>query len=164
MRNPIGKFKREKLEEINLEAKQINEKLNKVDSFMEDFDTIKEQVNVLFSFMVEENTEPTIEERKEMEEQQAKMQKEIQEQMEQSIQNALINLVNKKENQEAIMNFANQFSQGMQGKGALAGFVDAEGQPNWAGIIEHFMKSRGMGQPPFAGGQPSQSKGKSTGY
>lgn len=165
MKNPIGKFKREKLEEISLEAKGINLKLNKFDLFILDFEKIKEQVNVLFGFMVEENTEPTATELKEMEEEQKAMQEQIAQQMEVTIQNALISLVNKPENQKSIMDFANQFSQGMQGKGSLANMVDADGNPNWWAMFERFMQSKGMGQLPGPGSQPAaQRKGKSTGY
>ena len=161
IKNPIGKFRREKLEEISLEAKQINEKFNKVDAFIDDFEKIKGQINVLFEFMVEENTEPTAEEIKEMEEQA----KAVQEQMETTIQNALINLVNKPENQKSIMDFAEQFSQGLQGKGSLANLVDADGNPNWVAMIEKLMSNRGMGGQPQLQGQPAaQTKGKSTGY
>lgn len=164
MENPIGRKKREKLEEISLEAKGINEKLNSFTVFIEDFDKIKEQVNILFEFMVEENTEPTATEIKEMEEAQAKVQKEIAEQMEITIQNALINLVNKPENQTAITNFANQFSQGMQGKGQLSGIMLEDGSVNWVAALEKFMSGRGVGQPQLQGQPQAQRKGKSTGY
>lgn len=163
MENPIGRKKREKLEEINLEAKAINEKLNKVDEFIVDFDKIKEQINILFDFMVEENTEPTAQEIAEQEKQMKEAQEQIAQQMEVTIQNALINLVNKPENQKSIMEFANQFSQGLQGKGGMAGMVNAEGNPDWLGIFEYFAKGKG-GQPQLQGQPAAQRKGKSTGY
>ena len=167
MDNPIGRKKREELGKIKLEAEQANvilntmsTKLEELELFITRFNSFEEKFQIIFEFMVEENTEPTAEDIQKMQE----MEKEVQEQMKVTIQNALLDLVNKPENQKAIMEFANQFSQGVQGKGQLAGMVDADGNPNWFGMAEKFLSGRNMGVPPQGAPAPAQRKSKSTGY
>ena len=170
IKNPMGRKKREKLDKISATALTIEsnfnfvyEKLEELDLFISRFNVVEYKIQVIFDTFVVEDIEPTAQEIAEQEKQMKEAQEQISQQMEITIQNALINLVNKPENQKAIMDFAEQFSQGMQGKGQFSGMVDADGNPNIMAIIEKLMSNRGMGGQPKLQGQPQQ-KGKSTGY
>lgn len=167
MRNPIGKFRREKLEEINSKIESFQEKFDLYEKMVEDskpiIEDVLEKIDVLFQFTVVDDTPPTPAEIKEMEEQQRTAGKE----MELMIQNAIIGMWNKPENQKAISTFINGLSGGGGPEDVLQNIQNEDGSLNFAGAIEAWRALKGSA-PKMVGatGVPASgtSRGKSTGY
>ena len=156
MKNPIGKFKREKLEEIKnlidsfiLEFNLVKENLvlldtiqNDLSTFKEDFEQIKE---VLFY-------EPTPEEVQEQE-------KEAGEQIENMkliVRSAITDMLNDETNQKALQEFVGQFIGGIQG--AQAGqdvfgmgwdqLTNQDGELDWIKALFALLNQRSKGGSP----------------
>ena len=148
MKNPIGKFRREKLEEINF----------KVDSFIEEFNSIKENMVLLETIQNDLSTfkedfeqikevlfyEPSEEELKEQE----KAAQEQAAQMKLLIRAAISDMLADEKNQEAIKDFVSQFT-GAGKSGQFAGmaydnFVDADGNPDWIKAIFTWFSQQGQ--------------------
>ena len=158
MKNPIGKFKREKLEEINF----------KVDSFIEEFNSVKEKIVLLEVIQTDLGTfkedfeqikevlfyEPTEEEIKEQE----KAAQEQVDNMKLIVRAAISDMLADPKNQEAIQTFAGQFAGAVQGK-SLAGWegiTNEDGSLNWGVAIQ-------MAQQQFGGKKSSSPISSSTG-
>ena len=173
MKRPIKEFKLEILEEIKsqtlpLEEKfnLINEKLVNYEKIIDDSKTMvseyREKFDVLFNFFTQEEPEPSEDEIK-------KQQEEAQEQMSIMIQNAIVTMLNKPENQEAIGNMiSNILGQATGGAGGspLDNLFGEDGGLNMnvaAKLIADNFKKGSSTRLPV--GQPVASRsGKSTGY
>ena len=161
MENPIGKKRREKLEEINSKFVQLEEnvnlfaeKIDKIESFITEF---QEQWKVIFSFMTAEEEEPS----------QAEIDKAQKEQMEMFeivIQNALLGIWNKPENQKAIQTFVSSLGGGGVGDDPLANIQNEDGSLNLQGAIQAWKQLKGGGVPMVPSKAGATSSGKSTGY
>ena len=145
MKNPLGKFRREQLEEIN----------SKVDSFIEEFNLMKENLvlletiqNDVSSFKEEFEQikavlfyEPSPEELKEQE----KQAQESVDEMKLIVRAAISDMLADPKNQEQIQAFLGQFSQAASGQ-SLAGWEgiqNEDGSLNWGVAIQALQKQMG---------------------
>ncbi|MHA1330414.1 MAG: hypothetical protein ACTSR2_04975 [Candidatus Hodarchaeales archaeon] len=127
------KFLEEKFREINLEILEFKEKLNFIEEklllfeqLQEDFTTMKEQFSAIYESLT---YEPTPEELKEQEE----LAKKEVENMKLIVRSAISDMLADPKNQQAIQEFASQFTSAMRGDKAAFGFdinavLDSEGQ------------------------------------
>jgi len=127
----MGKLKRIKQRFLALEEKVnlASEKLASLESFQTDMIDLKGKFDILFEmFTAQQSEEMTPEEIKEQEE----AIKENMEMIKTMVQQAIIEMLAKKENQEAIHAFASQFTASMTGQAGglpfdLAAASDADG-------------------------------------
>ena len=167
MKNPIGKFRREELRKIRLEIESFKEKFNLLSEILQDILSIRNDLTLFMDSMKpiiemfqEEEPEPTEEEMLQAQQEQMKMFEEI-------MKAAIMNILNKKENQEAIMQFVAQFRAGpsaFEGQGFdMSQMLNNEGDldPLKALITYFFNKPKGVGKFPGAGtiSTPTESRG-----
>ena len=168
MKNPIGKFKREKLEEIQLEIESFKEKINLLESFIVDFNSFKDEVS-LFMTKFDNLLEEIFPEEEPLTEEDLKKQQEEQlKQFEEVIAAAIMNILNKPENQAAIEQFIMSFQAGpsaFQNMGIpMENLLNKEGELDPLKAIFAWWGSRGKA-PKFPGaGQARPPNKKLGGY
>ena len=157
----MGKIRKIKtrFESLEQNVNLVSEKLVEFDSFKEDMTTLHEKFNHVYELFTTEEEELSEEEQKKLMEEQL-------EQMKAMVQGAIIDLVNKPENQKALQEFVSQFRGAMSGDPMSMGFdmdsiMDKDGyvDPLKAALVWFTNRTKGSGEAPKFSG----TKGK-TGY
>lgn len=109
----MGKIKeiKNRFESLEQNTNLISAKLVEFDSFKEDMTDLQEKFNQIYELFTQEEEEIS-------EEEQKKLMEEQMEQMKGIVQGAIIDMINKEENQKAIQEFVGQFMQGVSGAGS----------------------------------------------
>jgi hypothetical protein len=140
----MGKLKeiRKDFAELKANVKLLAEKAEKFDEIEETVKEFSTKFNDLYKNYFLPDPEITPEQIKQQEE--AAL-----EQMKGVIQSAIVDMVNKPENQKAISDFAGQFAGAMSGKGqgGWADLMTEDGQVNWGIAIQQFMNKQNKGSP-----------------
>jgi len=164
------KFLEEKFREINLEILEFKEKLNFLEEKLIAFEQLHVDVSVMkeqFTAIYESLTyEPTAEELKEQEE----LAKKEVENMKLIVRSAISDMLADPKNQEAIQQFASQFTSAMRGDVGAFGFdintvLDKDGQVDPLRALFMFFANKKGGLAGAGGSSPgSPPSGKRTGY
>ena len=157
----MGKIQKIKtrFESLETNVNLISAKLVELDQFKEDMSTFQEKFDHIYELFTQEEEELSEEEQKKMVEEQV-------EQMKGMVQSAIIDLVNKPDNQKALQEFVSQFRGAMSGDPMAMGFdmdsiMDKDGyvDPLKAALVWFTNRTKGSGDAPKFSGT-----GKKTGY